>query len=269
MESMAEMREQQHGLREYVDDTLRHHSEEDDAQAVFVTTHDAAWGHHDVAILDFLLDANAESFFRRMYQAAQCRRYYLLRALGGQKQSASTLVATVDEFLFYAISSGYPKIATQLSRAMTQKKHPILDSNERFAYSSLVRILADPNSGPVLRSEHERAFATANQDDTRLRCAIEIQARNRKAFHEAFLALLDVRQAEIAAHAVLRKPDEFLFIEGLALLRIARTHDLAVTISNPQVPEELLGTPAGPPPSDGFPRLTDEQLAALRAKYGA
>jgi hypothetical protein len=268
MESLIELRERQQGLRDYVDDTLRDHSEDDDARGVFVTTHDAAWGHHDVAILDFLLDADAESFYRRMYQAAQCRRYYLLRVLGGMKQSASTLVATVDEFLFYGIASGYEEVAVLLSKIMTKRKHPRLDTNERFAYSSLVRLMIDPDAGSALREEHERALAAANRGDPRLRCVLDIQARDGKAFRESFHALLEARQVEIESHAVVRKADEFIFIEGLSLLRIAEGRGVPMAISNPQVPRELLGRPSGPPPEEGYPKLTDAQVQMLRQKYG-
>jgi len=266
METNVSLHELRENIRELLVFILHDHSESDDAHAICITAHWAANYHNNLAILDYLLDADDQSFYKHLYQAARCRLYYLGKRLAGLEKSASYDVATVDKYFFCGIASSYINVARTLSRVMRTKKHSRLDSFERFAYSTLIRLLIDKESSEQLIKTHSEAIHFADHDDSRLRCALAISDHDHSAFVAAFWALLEHRSWEIETNVVTNVPDRLIFVEGLALLRVAGMYDIHIDIDSSMVPKFLLGTLIADPPKDGYLKLPVKDIEKIREK---
>ena len=260
------LKELQDNAKYYLNLMLDGHDEKNNAHEITVTSHDAAHCHHDLAILAYLLDADAQSFYSHLYQGASCRRYFLLKWLSGMSADASYVSATVDAYLYDAIASGDEELPVKISRPMLYKKVDNLDSNERFAFSILMRSLIDEQWSERLKKEYENIKSVVNKDDNRLKCVTSILAKDQKKFQQAFHDLISEREKEISSDLVDNEPDKYLFIEGLAILRVARQNDIHIDFDSPQTPADLLGKMSTALPESGYLQMSEREIAVLKKK---
>jgi hypothetical protein len=114
----------------------------------------------------------------------------------------------------------------------------------------------------------DKILSKVDTKTPRLRCALAIKAANRREFGSAFKELIKQRSKDINEHKISNEVDHLLFIEGLALLRLATLNGIKTGIDHPLVPSHLQITHDKSIPDHSYLKISPRELETLRKKLG-
>ncbi|WP_164002341.1 Imm49 family immunity protein [Pyxidicoccus caerfyrddinensis] len=195
----------------------------------------------------FFLTGRAESLHRDLQRSGAAHAYFVAHAPDGD-----TLTSRADPF-FDAIACGDEAGARSIARHSPREARPGQEHLEDFLY---VRLLmqrfflgaTDAEVGSCL-AKFEAAVAEGPPSE-RLEVCRALLTGDGEAFHAAFLTLIDAHRAWYETGLQKgRIPEEVwaidgcMFIEGLALLRLARAARLSIAEEYPLIPSLALATP--------------------------
>jgi len=187
-----------------------------------------------LAIIALVTGADTDTFLHNLIRSGGVREHYLARWQAAGRDDDHDLAASRLDGWFDAVAGGDRDLALRIAARSPTDWRPSREYEDDFAYAMLLFAL--------LRGE--RAAAQAALD--RLEAALDgapaprpavaraLLARDPDAFAQAFEALLQARDDEIAA-AIGRGqmddavvvPARLVFVEGLALLRLAAMTGIA------------------------------------------
>jgi hypothetical protein len=224
--------------------------------------------YRSLGILALLIAANSDAFFHALIQAAITRRYFLDRCLDeGVFAHAARRASFVGPFLD-AVAADQLGLARQIADASPDDWMQGDEYEDDFAYAAFLHdLVAVDDRGDRCRATLER-FEQALEGgiDLRLDVCRALLERDQASFDEAFAPMLadyDRRMTEIAdpkrdsilAQDYNFEPNRRIFVEGLALLRLAEARGIAVEREYPLCPG-LVRRPQHPNFSPiGFPGL--------------
>jgi hypothetical protein len=198
------------------------------------------------ALLWLLVEGDAQSCFRDLTVSAQVRRHFLRRC---QKEGVVDLhcaCSRVEPFLD-AVAAQSRDVARDIARLSPAAWMTENEYEDDFSYARFLHLWVAnaPPERPVaelvaLLDQMEKALEGAAS--ARLDVCRALLARDQEAFRDAFDLLLDERKEEVEKRAVMavNEPvatlDCTVFVEGLALLRLADELGFAIEAEYPGCP---------------------------------
>lgn len=188
-----------------------------------------------LGICGLLMHADRDLFFHGLIQSALTRQYYLRRcAQEGVLNNPDSRSSFVDPFLD-AVAANQLKLSGRVASLAAPKWLEGHEYEEDFLYARILHGLIDaprreePELAEMLR-RYERALEDGK--DARLDVCKALVSRSQEDFQGSFARLLDdheIRNSKIGeprldsimAQEYTFEPNRRIFVEGLALLRIA------------------------------------------------
>jgi len=183
---------------------------------------------HIIAVATLLVDGNSQGFFLNLCRAAEnWRRLHGL--LHSRKLAPPPTTKTVP--LLAALAAGHFELAHALATAPTAERLEGAEYDDEYLWASLLRLLArQPPAEAATVTPLLTRLRKANKKEYGHRCdlVLALLANDRDSFAQAFeKARLDYelatekRAANFATPVTSFAPHRFLWLEGLALLRLA------------------------------------------------
>lgn len=215
---------------------------------------EAMRGH---AILRLLIDADPDGFANDLVMSGQARRGWLRRCQR-EKYEDHFLALSRSGSLVDCIAADAPTLAAEILRLSPASFRKGDEYEDDFWYQRFLGQLAT-GAPPAERQKSLDALGRAAEPDSaRLAVATALAASDARAFPEAFAALLRDREAEnaeeegLAQEDVTRSLETKVFVEGVAVLKLARKAGIPTEDEYPMCPELALGPHAPPDPPDEF-----------------
>ena len=216
-----------------------------------------------LAILALLAKGDSELFHHNLIRSGRVRAAYLLRLqelniTSDHHRASGRCQAFLDAVAAGAFDLG--ESIAQLSPADWQEGHEYPDD---YCYAQLVQRLARPDaSGEEMEQFFSRLeLYLEGQASSRLDVCRALAARDQASFESSFEALLDEREATIFAAKDQGQLEELeviaarlIFVEGLAILRIAERRGLTTQTEYRLCPSVARAPMRAPPenPQDAF-----------------
>lgn len=211
--------------------------------------HDISRFHRAFGICILLVEGDPDAFFHGLIQSAVIRRYYLRRCKLEQLPFERDARASMVGPFLDAVAANQWKLAREiaaLSPSIWMQGHEYEDD---FAWALFLhRAGAEAPSEPAMKGaldQLERALEGALS--ARLELGRALLAKDQDAFEAAFDGLLaeyertmgelaEPKRNSLLADDYTFEPSRFVFVEGLALLRLAEARGLRTRAEYPLCP---------------------------------
>lgn len=249
----------------YLDFVVEFVERDPSIQSLGKRCHDISRHYRALGVCALLAEGDIDAFFHSLIRSAQTRRYFLDRCRRENHISDFYLAASFNGPFFDAVAADQFRLAEAIARLSPQEWRERDEYEDDFAYTHFLHRLVlnpteGPTEGPAVLERFERALEGAASP--RLGVCRAILARDTDAFESAFVDLLAAREAEIAAarstaetEEVTFEPEAGLFVEGLALLKLAGRLGLTPAPEHPMCPSIARRTDYRPFVLAGFPNL--------------
>jgi hypothetical protein len=220
---------------------------------------DLVAGRRALGILRLLLQADVYGFACELAYSAQARRHYLARCAKAA-YSDYNLVASRSEPLFDALAGGWLDLARDIAALSPKAFREGDEYEDDFCYAHFFHTYVTGAPGPpdAILEQFEAALQGASSP--RLQICRALAGRDQSAFDAAFADLLDARTREVAKERRGTGDEDpaaaistYVFVEGLAVLRVANHLGLTTLREYPQCPALARALPVGLPPADELP----------------
>jgi len=209
-----------------------------------------------------LFDLDVDEFHHMLIRSGLTRVYLLQNTSDDEKAASRYCRITRSNGLFDAVAAGQFETARRIVSLSPAKWNRRLEYEDDYCY---IRFLHETvwNAKPMVREEVLNRFADVVADDTVSRCDVcrALLDKDDEAFDGAFSNILDDWAAEIEfqSKSISRDEVEFaaaqhVFVEGLALLRIAEGEGIETLDEYPYCPHEARQPMQTPFPDDGYPK---------------
>jgi hypothetical protein len=208
-----------------------------------------------VGIISLLTEANIDNFQHNLIRSAACWETFLSRCRREEGMNQHDVCAgRIDGFLAALAGHDQPR-AINLANLAPSEYRPGHEYEADYAYARALHQLVVVGSGESLVPDL-LARCTATGDDMSMARAKVVQAllaRDQNAFDESFDGLLGKRQDAIQAEKArgqlagsIVNAERAIFVEGLALLTIAKQRGLDLRPDYPMCPS-IARQPTGKP----------------------
>jgi len=255
------------GLEEAVRAIQRQDALEASGQAYVV----ASTCHRQLALCALLADARPERFATHLCHSAHARLHFLRLVHEGHGADPRFLCAT-QEFPFVdALVAGQPDLATDIARLAARRHDPSSEYEDdfllhHFLHQLLLTMRGAASANLVALLERWEGMLEGGSD-TYLDACGALLRRQVHVFDEALQATVDARlltfqklPRDSGPNDELRKTEGSVFMNGLAMLRLAELQGMETRREYPSLPS-LARVPVGrpPPPSSAWmsPASTD------------
>jgi hypothetical protein len=202
------------------------------------------------AIVRLFEHSDPKGFANDLIMSARARRAYLHH----QRRSAGTPRSPVRHCsgaFFDALAAGDLDLAADLARLAPALCRTNGAREDDFLWHRTLGLLTAGASAPAIDAHLSRlAKCVAHEGDARLAVCRALHAADTPAFARAFRCLLLRRESELAEararasthpYAAL---DEELYVEGVAVLKLARARGIAIAREYPMCPAVAIAEPA-------------------------
>ncbi|MCP3168888.1 immunity 49 family protein [Myxococcus qinghaiensis] len=248
------------GLEETVRSIQRRDAMEQSGQAYVV----AAMCHRRLAFCALLVDARPHAFFHHLCHSAHARHHFLRLVADGHGADPRFLCATREFPFIDALAAGQLDLAVSLARLAARKHEPTLEYEDDFLlyhflhqYCLKLKGVGASDLSAILKRWD---VVLEGGSDTYLEMCRALLAHEVSAFDEALQATIDARLLKFSRltrdsgpNDELRKTEGALFMNGLALLRLAEMQGLETRreyVTIPSLARLPLGMP--PPPTSAW-----------------
>ena len=223
-----------------------------------------------LGVCNLLLYADTDRFYENLLRSGHTRRYFLRRSLEEGNTDDYQLAISRWDSLIDVVAAGDFRLAREIVALSLSAWVPIGEYEDDFLYRYFLHQFVAP-PGAQRDAQLGEALTRWNawlsgQPSARLDCCAALLAHDAKAFDAAFVSLVASRQAEVAKQAKMAlaadigfEPRSKIFVEGLALLRMAHTIGLLVRPDYPLCPALARAAPTKPFPDDIYPELERER----------
>jgi hypothetical protein len=229
----------------------------------------AAW-FQSLAICNLLLYADTDRFYENLVRSGHTRRYFLRKSAEEDNRTDYQLAISRWDSFLDVVAAGHFALAREIVTLSRDAWVSTGEYEDDFLYRwFLHQFIAPPVADREARLQETLARWHAwceGERSVRLECCVALLARNAAGFAQAFEDLIAARQAEIAAQRSMAlaaditfEPRTHVFIEGLALLRIAEALDFSLPADYPLCPGLARAPATSPFPDDIFPEIERER----------
>lgn len=222
---------------------------------------EAAYMYRRLAICDLLGEARADRFHAFLRKSGHARLHFLRLVATGHPTQPLYVCGSENRSLFDAIASGELHLAADIARLSTDKPNPSYEYEDDFLLYEFVRryvlTLDSPQPGRWPGSSSLLArweTVLEGEEDPYLDVCRALLARDAEAFEHALLELIAARARkfeeitdESGPNADIRWTEGPLFINGIALVRLAEHASLRTAREYPTIPS-LARAPVKLPP---------------------
>jgi hypothetical protein len=207
------------------------------------------------AILRLLFDAKGDKFSNDLVMSGQARRAFLRRCRAAGYTNYYAARSRTGS-LFDAIAGNDFGLAAEIAHLSPDEFRPGDEYEDDFYYQLYLGVsVSAPESGRA--AILERFAAAAGDNNTRLQVCQALEGHNSAAFAEAFENLLLERKREIAADGAAKEDltvaiGTKIFIEGVALLRLANRSGIPIAPEYAMCPAMALESRNPARPTDEF-----------------
>ncbi|NTX07401.1 hypothetical protein [Myxococcus sp. CA040A] len=256
------------GLEEAIRGIQRRDAMEQSGQAYVV----AAMCHRRLAFCALLADAQPRSFFRHLCHSAHARHQLLRLVDDGHGADPRFLCATREFPFIDALAAGQLDLAVALAQLAARQHEPTLEYEDDFLlhhflhqYCLKLRGVGTADLSAILKRWE---VVLEGSSDTYLELCRTLLAHQVTAFDEALQATIDARLSQFSKltrdsgpNDELRKTEGALFMNGLALLRLAEMQGLETRREYITIPS-LARLPLGlaPPPTSAWMKTESQHV---------
>jgi hypothetical protein len=189
-----------------------------------------------LAIVALLTKGDSDKFLHNLIRSGRVRETFLTRLKKANLQTDHHLASGRVDALLDAVASGDLELARRIAWLSPRTWEPQREYEDDYCYAQIMhRLVHGVQAATVYQPFVDRfEAALAGQPSARLAVAQALIARAQADFDVAFEALLDERKSVIKSNldrAQLEEPqvvaERRVFVEGLAILRLADTLGLA------------------------------------------
>lgn len=225
-----------------------------------------AEGFRELAISSFLIDADLRAFHQYLFSAAVCKLFYLSYILIGLEVDPSISAVTKDAQLFDALASQHRKLAHALSFYTVLPPDPEYDDIESLRFNFFIRSLMHPPR--FKKSEYYRdadidGWLAEKGLSTKQKVCQALAKHDSKFFNQALAEMLQERMDTISKGEWVRRGEENIHIEALALIWLGRQEGMLVNVHHKLVPEVLQAEHRVSFSVKGLPVLTIDERRQL------
>jgi hypothetical protein len=231
---------------------------------------ESAAGLQALGICNLLLYADPDRFYENLVRSGHTRRYFLRKSRDeGNLDDFRLAISRWDSFLD-VVACGHFQLARDIVALSASHWISGGEYEDDFLYRYFLHNFIsppDPQRDARLHESLTRWKAwLSGQPSARLNCCAALLAREPTAFDESFDGLVAHRQAEIAKQRKMElaadigfEPRSQVFVEGLALLRMAQAIGLILRADYPMCPAIARAAASKPFPADIFPEIERER----------
>lgn len=209
-----------------------------------------------------LLEMDVDRFYHMLIRSGLTRAFLLSRTPPAEKQEARFCVITRSNGFFDALAADRFDIASNIAYLSPPKWNRKYEYEDDYCY---VRFLHEivRGSEKAVKEEilHRFTEILEGEKSNRLEILAALLEGSADQFEEAFAALLvertsdlDLEQKSLARNEVEFAAGRFVFIEGLALLRIAARAGFQTKVEYEYCPKEARLPMQVAFPDDGYPK---------------
>lgn len=205
-----------------------------------------------LGIAKFLAFADRNAFVDYLGRGIAARLDYLER-LSLRQATESDVFNTIpkNRALFDAVAIGADDAATKLARLCNDGRNVEKEYEEEFLYARFFHLahLAGPDlrESDELSETLERLRALIGDDDARVTICSSLIESDSAKFETAMLALIEQRSVAFAErkdlHPAIKQTESHLFVQGLAMAKIARRTGIELRLEYPTMPRPLMELP--------------------------
>lgn len=218
-----------------------------------------------LGICELLLDCDVDAFFHSLIQGALTRKYYLARCVQEGQLDQPERRATILGPMFDSIAANQFGLAGEIASMASSFRWEDFEDDIDFAYAGVIHALVSPlGVGSSILSAALDAYEVVleGQNEERLSVCRALERHEEQVFAESFLLLLDAHEEQmvnlkssIRSNESTYAPNCFIFVEGLALLRIAERAGLKTQREYPLCPSLARLSTYSPFVPSSFPNL--------------
>jgi hypothetical protein len=211
--------------------------EQDSVASMGKLCNDIAKYYRALGICSLLQNAESDDFFHGLIQAALVRKYYLHRCVEEKHLTdPARRTSFVDPFLD-GVAANQIKLARQISSLSPNQWWEGYEYEDDFTYAHFLHRLIDfkdSDDAELKATLEQYEKALEGGADTRFDLCKALFSKDQDQFDESFALLLDKHeehfnkiadQSSDSVHAIdyTFEPNRWIYVEGLAILRIADT----------------------------------------------
>jgi hypothetical protein len=223
--------------------------------------------HRAIGTCALLIDADVDSFFHGLLRSALTWRWYLESALGEGRLDHPARIASFTAPFVDALSADRPRIAADIAKLAPAEWRPDYEYEDDFLFARFLHALGGasaPDESELASTLEAWDRALEGGEDSRLPICKALLERDSEGFDEAFRARIQARDAEFSKRANPEGdgaddndydfvPNWRIWVEGLALLRLAEGRGLEVAAEYPTCPSIARVREYAPLPRAAFP----------------
>lgn len=218
---------------------------------------------HALACCHLLRKADKRKFQNNLVWAALARRHFLLRCQQEKNDADFHGARSRSDGIFCALAAGDRDLAVEIGRRSPDAVMKDGEYPDDFSYHVLIYRLAAAAADDQVKAAFEAYKAEAKDDGERLAVCEALCSRDASAFDETFAKLVDHHTTQMNEERPSHtdrptfEPKSLLFVEGLALLRLAELRGIERRRREypPQCPSTAIVKPASVRPDDIFLQL--------------
>ena len=252
----------------YIDFLIEFVENDDSVETLGKRCHEISRHYRALGICGLLVNGDIDEFFHSLIRSAQTRKYFLDRCLRENYMTDPYMAASFIGPFFDAVAAHQFHLAEAIARLSPITWQERDEYEDDFAYTNFLHILimggldALQQSQPILDQFEAALEGVASP---RLEVCKSLRGLDQEQFAASFDILLNARKAEVQAdrktstsEEITFEPEASIFVEGLALLKIAERLGLPTDPEYSLCPALARRTDYRPFEPDGFPHISLE-----------
>jgi hypothetical protein len=223
-----------------------------------------------LGICNLLLFADPDRFYENLVRSGHTRRYFLRKSLDeGNTDDYQLAISRWDSFLD-SVAAGHFQLARDIVALSVAHWVSTGEYEDDYLYRYFLHhfiLPPDPARDARLKEALSRWTAwLSGAASSRLECCAALLARDAAAFGKSFDELVAARQTEVSKQSKMAiaadicfEPRSQIFVEGLALLRMAKAIGLTLRSDYPLCPAIARTARSKPFPEDIYPEIERER----------
>ncbi len=190
-------------------------------------------------ILKFLLDADVNGFFEDLNREA-LTYLTLLKAYHSKMDVSSELIDGSTHYALVCAIAATNFLAAEEMDELLPKEEGIEDSEEAFAYTTLLRKLVKGDENEIEDALNEFKELSEGRDRYRIKIVEALIKKDPDVFNNGLIEFLDSIDEITPGEAEGMYPgDEYIDIEALAFIQLAKRKNIPFTVKHKMIPQEL------------------------------
>jgi hypothetical protein len=198
-----------------------------------------------LGIVLLLTNADSDAFYYNLIRSGRARRAYLQRIHDDGAMDDHHFASGRYQPFLDAVAANEKELAEEIVRLSPSDWRQSAEYEDDFCYAQLLHRLLEASSGAdEVEALFEKFEAHLDgEDDARLNICRALATSDQEDFDDAFQALIEAREVQIAEDQERGKLEEpktvaqrHVFVEGLAILRLAESRGISTTREYPLCP---------------------------------